>query len=192
MATQRTWQRTPTGAYRIEHRGPDGRLHRWGGPALIVDDPDNLTRRQEHHRHGRLHNPHGPAILRGVEGATHADESVFYLDNEEHRDGGPSWTQRVSSTGQTRSEQWCQRGELDRRNGPAIVFAEPGDPQRIVEEWWRNGEPHQPSAHEQLAWARTKQQNGGPFHPEPPFAFHREQARPAKTSYRSKRYDRVL
>ena len=192
MTPHRTWHRTPTGAYRIEHRDPDGRLHRWGGPALIVDDPRDLSRRQEHHRHGRLHNAHDPAVLRGVEGETHANESVFYLDGEEHRVGGPSWTRRVSFTGMTHSEQWSQRGELDRRNGPAVVFAEPADPQRITEEWWRNGEPHCPSAHEQLAWAKTKAANGGPFHPEPPFVFHREMALPAKTPYRSKRFERVL
>lgn len=196
MKTHRTWERTPEGAYKIEHRDFDGRLHRWGAPALILDNPGNYHRQQEYRRHGPLHNPHGPALLIGVDLATHADYTAFYIDGTEHREGGPSSTVRNAYTGKPTREQWCRNGQLDRRNGPAVVFAEPGDPQRIVEEWWRDGEPHQPSAHEVLAWERTKQANGGPFHPEPPFAFHRELARPApnstKTSYRSKRFERAF
>jgi hypothetical protein len=192
MKTHRTWERTPTGAYKIEHRDLDGRLHRWGAPALILDDPGNYFRRQEHHRHGRLHNPQGPAVLCGVDLSTHADRTEFWINGTEHREGGPSSTVRSAYTGKPTREHWRRNGQLDRKDGPAVVFAEPADPQRIVVEWWRDGEPHEPSAHEKLAWAKIQYANGGPFHPEPPFAFHRELARPAKTSYRSKRFEPVL
>jgi hypothetical protein len=187
--THRHWNRTASGAFTIEYRDGHGHLDRWGAPARITDDPNAYTRTQEWFRHGQLDNSRGPAILKGVDGADLADEVYFYRRNQQHRDGGPAATWRDLFSGLPKREEWLRDGVLDRKDGPAVIASEPGDPQRISYEWWRNGERVQPTAHEQLAWAQVVQRNGGPFFPEEPFHFARETAKPAPTRHRPRGYE---
>lgn len=187
MKTNRTWQRTQTGAYLVEHRDPDGRLHRDGAPARILDAPNDYTREQQWFRHGVLHHDGGPATLRGTDNASHADTALWYRNNEQHREGGPAAVWR-DGTGEPIREEWWRGNKRHRDDGPAVIWLIDG---RGEMDWWKNGEPYAPSAHERLAWAKIQATRGGPFFPEAPVAFHREIARPARVQ-RARRFEPVL
>jgi hypothetical protein len=48
---------------------------------------------------------------------------------------------------------WCRHGKLHRDDGPARIWPSVG-----VEDWWKDGEPYEPSAHELMVW-KMKQKN---------------------------------
>jgi hypothetical protein len=89
----------------VEHRDPDGRLHRTDGPAVIWPDGSRFW-----FRHGRMHRTDGPAVER-PDGTRE-----WLIDGVHHRDDGPAM--EIPATGQS---IFYSHGVVHRDDGPAIV-----------------------------------------------------------------------
>ena len=51
---------------------------------------------------------------------------------------------------------WYKHGKRHRDDGPAIEWPEKG-----IEDWWKDGEPYEPSAHELMVWKMTQKKKEG-------------------------------
>lgn len=90
-------------------------------------------------------------------------QEVWILDEDLHRLDGPA-VQEWDENGNLLMERWeqrwwgdCKRPDpwllgMHRLDGPAVKEFDLDTFELVREEWWRNGKPYTPTAHEKMAY----------------------------------------
>ena len=85
----------------------------------------------------------GPAVV-------YDDGDLYwYKHGDMHRVGAPARVWPMYGI-----EEWYIDGNLHREDGPAFITLADGI---LTEDWYKNGEPYEPSAHELILWKMKKE-----------------------------------
>ena len=118
----------------------DGEIHRVGGPAIIIRDPENPEQPlfEGWYQNGRLHREDGPAITRRKDADT---EQEWWREDKRHRLDGPAelW---IEASGNVRMQKWWKHDVEHREGGPSTIWTEDDTGVVSQEEWMVNGQPH--------------------------------------------------
>ena len=165
----------------------DGLMDRGDDLPALIHHGDNGVRLEEgwYRRDEQQREGDKPSLVRR-DNNSQVIEQIWTQDGVPHRDGKPS---RIGYDRQTgwHFEEWHQNGALDRPDGPAafqMMDKIPGkpelgpNPKPHTMDWWKDGEPITPTAHQQMKWQIAQTRQGGVLWKEPAPAPEQQGPRP--------------
>jgi hypothetical protein len=151
----------------------NGELHNTDDrPAVIVYQSGAVAKQSWYHR-GQLHREGDkPAELCWDDDGT-VLAADFYIHGKADRAVGPA-SYHYNAYDNLETEHWQRDGRQDRADGPAFLSVETYQDddgnwhyEIVGETWYRNGQAHEPSAHDRLRWQATQIRQGGLLWPRP-------------------------